>query len=224
VNHYLTDRFAEEMVLPEGLLGDFMRTLSLGADARVASEAEYVAGIRKKLLAARDRWVEESGSETIFEQQQRRVHSAVNANWVVEKKTFTDLIHKETMTLLAGRRLWIQNELHVDKAVLEGALEDAETVQKRKRAMWRSGRSCEVAVGGQMPQTRSCQLGGFRDAAAAECATRVRAFAACRRPDGARNAKMSGIKRGWQGHWGQCWSERPCGPSPTTRASAVQGC
>eukprot|EP00415_Alexandrium_ostenfeldii_P003590 UN3590 len=88
--------------------------------------------MKEKLTAARDRWVKKHALQSLHEHQQQRVLAVLKANWTVEKKTFTDLVHKESMQILARRRLWIQSELQSDEDILKNAVEDGDTAQKRE--------------------------------------------------------------------------------------------
>ena len=70
---------------------------------------------------------------TLHEQQIDRLFAAVKAAFSVEKKTFTDLIHKKTTSILRGKRQdWIRVCLLTDEKIKANAKEDEETVTKRE--------------------------------------------------------------------------------------------
>eukprot|EP00415_Alexandrium_ostenfeldii_P000806 UN0806 len=144
VNHYLIDSFAQQMVLPETLMTDFVNTINAETDSLhvdsanktaqtdATSNAVMKSKMKEKLTAARDRWVKKHASQSLHEHQQHRVLAVLKANWTVEKKTFADLVHKESMQILARRRLWIQSELQSNEDILKSAVEDGDTAQKRE--------------------------------------------------------------------------------------------
>jgi len=153
VNHYLIDSFAQEMVLPESLMNDFVNTInaehdSLHAKTDATNTTFMKSKMKEKLTEARDRWAKKHASQSLHEHQQHRVLAVLKANWTVEKKTFTDLVYKESMRILARRRLWIQSELQSNEDILKSAVEDGDTAQKREDLKFVISKlsSCEAEI------------------------------------------------------------------------------
>ena len=155
INHYLQDKYAEDMILPDELLQSFIASLhpshflsphasgqSLSydsdgkmsiSDARGCTHAvEWRTQLKNLLENARRVWGEEFGKKSLHEQLQRRLFAAVKAAWAVEKKTFTDMVLKKTRDhLLKVRQMWVRTQLLTDTGLRASAVEDASQEARR---------------------------------------------------------------------------------------------
>jgi len=84
----------------------------------------------------RDKWNKKFVAQTLHQQQQRRLYAAIKAAFCVEKKTFIDLILKETtMHVVKGRDLWIRDTLLGHSEILEHASEDSNITRLRDKLL-----------------------------------------------------------------------------------------
>ena len=94
---------------------------------------EVRKNLKDKWLAERSKWIKEFGSRTLHEQQRLRVYAEVKAVWGVEKKTFTDMVLKDTVfEIIRKREKWINQDLLLNKVIRAKAVEDVE--RKKIRA------------------------------------------------------------------------------------------
>merc|ERR1712032_1603952 len=76
--------------------------------------AVVVSRLRKKLLAQKTLYQKSFESKSLHEQQQERLHAAVDALWTVEQKTTVDLVLKALQaTPMKVLRTWVSAELWV---------------------------------------------------------------------------------------------------------------
>ena len=90
------------------------------------------SNLKKRLRTARTGWATEFAAKSLDEQQRRRVWAAVKAAWAVEKKTFSDMILKETRDhVVEARQRWIHQELRMVPGIQENAVENEEVTSRR---------------------------------------------------------------------------------------------
>merc|ERR1711964_780964 len=94
MNHYLTSKFSEELVvLPNDVLEHAMRNFTKedydcpGNKGYTRSYNAMKESFKKRMVEAREMWAKTYGAKTLHEQQQHRLFAAVKAAWAVEKKS-----------------------------------------------------------------------------------------------------------------------------------------
>lgn len=142
VNHYMETKYAGEVVLPDELVDEFLKSLKdsdfQGAPATpkrapVHHTPDQVrANLKKALLRLRDAWASDFARKTLDEQQAVRIFATVKSAFAVEVKTFVDMVLKDTRDcVLKQRERWIEREMLLDEQIRAHAREDAATQKRR---------------------------------------------------------------------------------------------
>jgi len=107
---------------------------------------ELRRNLKEKWLAERSAWVNDFGRRSIYEQQRFRVHAEVKAVCTVEKKTFTYMVLKDTIfEIIEKRKTWIDQDLLLNRAIRESALEDFGRRKMREDAL-RKEKNMKVVI------------------------------------------------------------------------------
>lgn len=130
-NHYLTDKFTEQIILPDVLFDKMMAVMdsddvysrtTVGAyvfNDDLEQQRRDISEIRElwqeKLKKVRDDWIRDFNKKDLHDQQKHRVYAAVKALFAVEKKTFTDNILKATRDAILKKAM----EFVSDTLILE---------------------------------------------------------------------------------------------------------
>lgn len=146
MNHYLTAKYGEEIVLPDEIINEFLMRLTIKDGYVEGTTKEDIKGY---LIEAREKWAKSYGAKTLHLQQQHRLFIAVKAAFCVEKKTLTDVILKKTTSFLKEKREhWINMQLLMDQEIQKHAKEDVKTENKRNDLIKtiRDMKNCEQII------------------------------------------------------------------------------
>jgi len=155
-NHYLESKYCADMLVPEEIIKEFCdklchedlfnkvlvisktgnaQELCYFEKSKDVKPIEFVREtMKKKLLTVRAEWAKEFGAKSLAEQQKRRLFAAVKAAWAVEKKTFVDIVLKETRDeILEKRKEWIERDLLLAPEIQLHAREDDAIIAERER-------------------------------------------------------------------------------------------
>ena len=167
INHYLQDKYAEDILLPDELLdvfftcihpSQFLRPGTPGSlftfdkDGKMVIHQTSVViqwkeNLKALFIKAKQTWGEEFGKKSLHEQLQRRLFAAVKAAWGVEKKTFTDMVLKKTRDcILKAHKEWVRTKLLTDADLRASAVEDSTQEERR------------TAIKSDIEKLRKCQL------------------------------------------------------------------
>ena len=172
INHYLQDKYTEDMLLPDDLVENFFNRLTLSdilkpvkdetkcyfengecwwkKPIQVPEKIEWKQNLSEKFLTEKRGWGEEFSKKSLHEQLQRRLFAAVKAAWAVEKKTFTDMVMKKTRDfILKARKKWITTQLLTDKELQAAAVEDSSQEARRQAIQVKLDnlRKCQAEIG-----------------------------------------------------------------------------
>jgi hypothetical protein len=150
-NHYFNSKFREEEICPQALIDAFAVYASrvLVDDSKSApyrSDPSYrrvihVDHLRKCLEEAKAEVAAKDLHATLIETQKKRLFSAVQANFDVEKKTLADNLLKKTKgILLRGHKEWIGTHLIRSEKIHSAAGEDDSIAEYRKTLIAQKGR------------------------------------------------------------------------------------
>ena len=157
VNHYLSDKFVAETLVPTGMIDKFVADMTWerfyrklvrpndpattlfdsntrvhGPHVKNIGDVDWKAGLTDMLVEAKEEWAKEFGRKTLHEQLLYRVFAAVKAAWAVEKKTYTDMVLKKCRDAVMKARIdWVETTLLMDTDIRAEALEDRSVELKR---------------------------------------------------------------------------------------------
>jgi len=156
MNHYLIDKYAEEMLLPQEFLEDFMHDLNWDDLHKPVQHSEtslkqtqtgptygfttthaidWKQNLKAELDIKKQEWVSRYKSQTLHEHLEQRVFAAIKATWSVEKKTFTDMVLKKCRdSIIKERGRWVEMVLLTDMEIRDAAVED-ECVQVEREQL-----------------------------------------------------------------------------------------
>ena len=129
INHYLSDKYAEEQILPNSVIDKLLGRIFTGH----ASKTFYEKDLKEKLQAARDEIIGEDKHASVRENAIKHVYRAVHATWSVEKKTVTDNVLKVVRdTVIEAREQWVTRSLLTDDAITSAVVEDKDVAERRR--------------------------------------------------------------------------------------------
>jgi len=142
MNHYLTSKFQEKMILPHDVIETFVHKFTQYDFLRL-SKVSDIAEARDELTDALRSVIETEfekfASKTILEQTKHRLNRAVQAHWWVEHKTFGDMVLKCAHSdILDGWNRWVSDVAHnaelrmeakEERAVISNRLEASKVVK-----------------------------------------------------------------------------------------------
>lgn len=125
INHYLYDKYIEEVVLPDDMIDEI-------ADHLFSQPARYKEQISEKIRAIRQNMILKEEKSTVHEHSVKRAFYAVKATWAVEKKNIVDAVLKDVRDhVLLPVREWVTSEILVDEEIRSAAVEDGDVAEKR---------------------------------------------------------------------------------------------
>ena len=145
VNHYLNDKYVADLILPDDLVEDILFKMARMVNNSLptyttpetleAIKTQIVGNMREQIKGCKESYSATVERQTLHEQQQQRLHSAVNANFTVAKKTFTDNILKDTRDMVLKKwKNWILEEFLGNPELRDAANENEETSMIREQA------------------------------------------------------------------------------------------
>jgi len=129
VNHYIQQKYIEEHIMPDALIERAVESICGNKINIFNTDA---ASVRKQLQATRAAAVDNARHATIGEYVGSKILCALNANWAVEKKTFTDGLLKKTRGCVVAKREEFIDLMVADDALRSDALEDGDIGERRK--------------------------------------------------------------------------------------------
>jgi GTPase SAR1 family protein len=138
MNHYLTSKYKENLVLPEELLDKIIasiqsETVSIPReDFKVLTLSEVRENMRSLIENALENHSDEFNREPIEEQHKRRILAASKANWAVSHKNLTDnVLSRVQEIVLDGISYWTEKMLIEDDEIKSNTGEDNRIRNKR---------------------------------------------------------------------------------------------
>ena len=129
-NHYLSDKYAEEQILPNDVIDKLLDSIFLGCHRKNCDKDE----LKEELQAARDGIIRADKQASVREHAIKHVFRAVHATWCVEKKTVTDNVLKVVRdTVVNAREQWVTHSLLTDAAIVGAAVEDKDVAEAERR-------------------------------------------------------------------------------------------
>ena len=138
MNHYLTSKYKENLVLPEELLDKIIESIQSETVCVPCKGYEVLTllqirdNMRDIIESALENHSDAFNREPIEEQHKRRIFAAAQANWAVSHKNLTDnIISTIQKFVLEGTTEWINKTLIEDEKIKNNTSEDPKIKNKR---------------------------------------------------------------------------------------------
>ena len=147
MNHYITAKYKENMIMPEEVLDEIERSIVYdtysGEKERYASKrpAYELNKVRSEIMTiiktVMERRAETYERKNLTSQHKERILAAVKANWAAAYKNIVDNVLSVVKTVtIGGKQDWLDT-FKQDPKIRENACEDVDTKNERKRHMER---------------------------------------------------------------------------------------
>ena len=145
MNHYITAKYKENMIMPEEVLLEIKRSIvystyagGLGAPSQRGNtrqafvESDVRVNIMKIIKTALEHRADTYRCKDLTSQHKERILAAVKANWAVSRKNFVDNVLSVVKTVtIGGKQKWLDT-FKQDPKIRENACEDVDTKNRRK--------------------------------------------------------------------------------------------
>ncbi len=140
MNHYLTSKYQEKLILPDELLSKIVEsfstedfgTYSTSAKLIICKQKEDIKqNIMNKIKFNCEEHNEEFNKLPIDEQHKKRVLAAVKANWSVSHKNLIDNALFSVLDLIKNVEFWIKQTILSDSELKNNASEDDKITSER---------------------------------------------------------------------------------------------
>lgn len=139
MNHYLTSKYKEELILPESVIEKICENISydtFSINRKEGRQLYSLSSIRENILKIIKEEVENNINDfehsSLEEQHKQRILAAVLANWSVSQKNLIDnILSSVTEDIITKIYHWIDNLFLQNETIKKNSLED-NTIKKKR--------------------------------------------------------------------------------------------